>query len=249
MRTGSTARRAGALTVLCGVALAASATLAGPAAANDPALESCVSTDVNDGSGSHVLVPDVLVLDEENSAPYEGGSAAFTIHFPGDAGDGTFLVDGCIYVNGVAVGMWPAMEISNGGEYPLSFDVPAGAVAGDTVCVSAKTTGGPSAPVGSNRKALGCFDVLAEEDPVESESPEPSESSSPEPSVEPGDPEPTISPSVRGVRITRAAGPAPAAPTLPNTGSASWPLLALGLGLIIIGGTFVARAQRYQRQH
>lgn len=247
MRTGSTARRAGALTALCGVVLAVSATLAGPAAAGDgdgPALASCGSTDENNGSGSHVLT----FNDDESSTPYEGGSVTFTLLFPDDGeGDGTFMVEGCVYLNGVAVDMWPAREISNGVPYTLPFDVPAGAVTGDTVCISAKTTAGPSAPLRTNRKALGCFDVQTE-DVVESESPEPSESSSPEPSVEPSDPDPTITPSVRGVRLTQAPA-APTAPTLPNTGAASGLMLAVGLGLVVVGGTFVARAGRYQRQH
>lgn len=74
----------------------------------------------------------------------------------------------------------------------------------------------------------------------ETESPSPSV----EPTIEPGDPEPTISPTVLGVKQTR--GPA----ALPATGaSTTESLLALGLVLVVLGGALAAGAGRYQRQH
>jgi LPXTG-motif cell wall-anchored protein len=86
-------------------------------------------------------------------------------------------------------------------------------------------------------------------EPSEAVSEEPSEEPSEEsggPVVEPSDPEPSISPTVLGVKITRA--PAPVA-SLPNTGSTDGTLAVLGLVLVALGAGLVCGAGRYQRQH
>lgn len=86
--------------------------------------------------------------------------------------------------------------------------------------------------------ASECTEDCVEETPT----PEPSESV--EPTVEPSDPAPSISPTVKGVKIVKTPD------TLPHTGAAATTaMLALGLALAVSGGAIVVATSRYQRQH
>jgi len=79
-------------------------------------------------------------------------------------------------------------------------------------------------------------------EPTETPTPDPTESV--EPTVEPSDPAPSISPTVKGVKIVKTPE------TLPHTGAAATTaLLALGLGLAVGGSAIVVATSRYQRQH
>lgn len=81
------------------------------------------------------------------------------------------------------------------------------------------------------------------EEPTEEPTVEPTDE--PEPTgtaVEPGDPHPSISPTVLGVKIVRP-------PALPRTGAPTGVLLAVGLGLVVLGAGMVARGEAYGRRH
>ena len=62
--------------------------------------------------------------------------------------------------------------------------------------------------------------------------------------VEPSDPTPSISPTVKGVKIVKRP-----VPQLPRTGAPTGLLLAAGLALVVGGGALVLQANRYERQH
>lgn len=95
----------------------------------------------------------------------------------------------------------------------------------------------------------------SEETPSEEPSGEPSEEPPEEateepasagPTIEPDDPEPTISPTVLGVKIRRPAAPA----TLPETGAdETRTVVALALLLTVVGAGLVHGAGRYERRH
>jgi LPXTG-motif cell wall-anchored protein len=257
-----TTRRAGLLTGLCGVVIAGTALVAAPVSAGEVEnIAACVSTLPTPGSENTDL--GFTEYDGDTS----GGSATFDLTFPGIEGVDSFEVDGCVFVDGVAIGWWGPRTIPNGETVPLAITVPA-AAAGAEVCVTAKTTAGPSAPGGSNRKAKDCFTIpvvqpseepseepseqpseeVSEEpteQPSEEPSEEPSETASEEPSVEPSGATPSISPTVKGVKIVRR----PTAPMLPNTGSPASVLVVAGVALALAGSVLVFGAGRYQRQH
>lgn len=84
--------------------------------------------------------------------------------------------------------------------------------------------------------------------PSPSESPSESPSASPTsdgPTLEPGDPVPSVSPTVLGVKIVH---PRPA-PQLPFTGAPTALLVAVGLGLTVVGVGMVAGSGRPARRH
>lgn len=72
---------------------------------------------------------------------------------------------------------------------------------------------------------------------------EPTVEVSDEPTVEPGDPTPSISPTVKGVKIVKAP------PELPRTGAPTGLLVAAGLALVAGGVGMTAASARYARQH
>jgi hypothetical protein len=250
MRTpaGTYTRRAGVLTALCGVVLAVSVGFAGPASADS--LQSCNGTRPTPGSENTVLTVDP----ESDTTP--GGSVAYSLEFPADGNEtDEFEVEGCVFVDGEAVGTWGPETILNGVKYDFDFAIPEDAPVGATVCISAKTTETPSDAPASNRKAEECFTVTEPEtEPTEepTEEPtiepteEPTEEPTQEPSIEPSE-DPSISPTVLGVKHTRKpTGPA----ALPMTGVSTTGMLALlGVGLVVAGGGLLVRGGTYQRQH
>lgn len=221
--TGTSARRLGALTALCGLGLAASAVLAGPATADAPA---CNGMNPNLASDNTSLT----VHDGSDTSP--GGVVALTLSYPGDDGEDAFEVRVCVTHDGAEIQNTADGEAPNGGTYSIEFTVPEDATVGSEICVVAQTTGPPSDSQGSNRKAEVCFLVapdVVDEEP--SESPEPTVEPS-EPVVEEDDPEPSVSPTVLGVKIVQ--------PTLPHTGGTTEALLAVGLLLVVAGTATVA---------
>ena len=163
MRTHTTARRAGALTVLCGVALAVSATLAPAASAAGPVVTKETGTN---GCNGVKATPG----SENTSKTLVGGSmqpgevAIFEIEYPIDAdnvGD-TFTITDCVFVDDAAVEKYSITFVPNNTAYTLEYaiTIPDGTPIGAEYCNYAKTTAGPSDPQASNRKANpACFNV------------------------------------------------------------------------------------------
>lgn len=98
-------------------------------------------------------------------------------------------------------------------------------------------------PRGSEATTEVFVNMPTEVEPSETPSIEPTEEPTVEPTVEPSDPEPSISPTVLGVKKTKAPE------ALPQTGAPAEKLLALGLLLLVCGGVLSVTSGKYQRQH
>jgi hypothetical protein len=181
--------------------------------------------------------------------------AEFTVDCdPGEATNPPVVVDGLdengiattgvIGINGPEGTSCDVTEVAAPDGYDLADDatrtltIPRGSDATVNVFVNTETVEGcPEGQVDDGDG--GCVT------PTEEPSIEPSEEPSEEPTetpMEPGDPTPTISPTVLGVKIVKPA-------QLPTTGSPTGLLVALGLALTVVGGGVVLGSAKHQRQH
>jgi hypothetical protein len=161
---------------------------------------------------------------------------------------------GEIAINGPEGTVCEVTETAAPDGYELAEDashtltIPRGDTASVDVFVNTETTG-EGCPEGMvDDGEGGCVTPTVEptEEPSEEPTEEPTEDPTDGPTVEPTDPAPSISPTVKGVKIVK---PPTAPTTLPNTGAYTGLLLALGLGLTVVGGALVLQAGRPRRQH
>jgi LPXTG-motif cell wall-anchored protein len=229
-----TIRRTGAFVALAGLLLALGAAAAGSARAGD---EVCVTAGLAVASDRLPLCPGTLRI-EKRAGSAEGDllpGATFEVDCTPAEEVPAIVVTGLdegVATTGVVTITGPAGSECTVTEVaaPEGYDLPG---------EPARTLTIP--PAGDTTVEIFVDTVTVE--PTEEPTTEPT--GTPDPVVEPGDPDPTIAPTVLGVKIVRPP------PQLPQTGPSTGLLAAslLGVVLVLAGSGLVAHARVAARRH